>query len=97
MQMIIVENAGFYLPGPLRTLAGSVMIVLNRSNTALTVIPTRRNGRRRSQIIGYKMSPKIARGQQNTSKISQSRNLINMVSSFEPPQDSRHAHVMNSH
>jgi hypothetical protein len=41
-------------------------------------MPTRRNGRRRSQAIGYKMSARRARGQQKINKISQSINLINI-------------------
>jgi hypothetical protein len=45
------------------------------------VIPINRNGRRRSQTMGYRKSPRIASGQQSTNKISQSTNLINMISS----------------
>jgi hypothetical protein len=59
------------------------MMALNKSNTALTVIPTSLNGSRRSQTIGYRIKPRIARGQQSTSKINQSTNFKNMVSSFE--------------
>ena len=61
-----------YLLGPCRSLTGSVITVLKRLKTALTVMPIRRNGRRRSQAIGYKMSARWARGQQKINKISQS-------------------------
>jgi hypothetical protein len=69
-----------YLLGPLRTLAGSMMMALNNSSTALTEIPKRRKGRRRSQMIGYKRRAKRARGQQSTNKMSQRKNLINVFS-----------------
>lgn len=66
-----------YLRGPLKILAGKVMIALNKSKTAFTVMPISRKGRRRSQTIGYKNRAKSAMGQQIINRMNQSKNLIN--------------------
>jgi hypothetical protein len=57
-----------------------MIMALNNSSTALTEMPIRRKGRRRSQTIGYKRRAKRAIGQQITNKISQSKNFINVFS-----------------
>ncbi len=52
---------------PRRILTGSFNIVLKRSNTPSTAIPTNRNGSKSSQIIGYKTKTSKAKGQQKRS------------------------------
>ena len=61
--------------GPLRTLAGSIMMLLTSWRTPLTVIPINLKGMRRSQTIGYKNKARIARGQHKTKRSSQSKNF----------------------
>jgi hypothetical protein len=46
------------------------------SSTPLTTIPINRKGRRISQMRGYKMSAANAIGQQRTTRMHHSRNLI---------------------
>jgi hypothetical protein len=66
--------------GPFNTLAGRVMTALNRSRTAVTVIPIKRNGIRRIQTIGYKSKARRATGQQRTSRINHNRIFISISS-----------------
>jgi hypothetical protein len=72
--MEMEPGTGYYFP-PRRIRAGRVIIALRRSKTALTVIPRRRKGSAKSQMKGYRMSAKRARGQQTTKRISHKRNL----------------------
>jgi len=48
------------------------------SSTPLTTTPNNRKGRRISQTSGYKMRAANAIGQQRTSRMHQSRNLITL-------------------
>ena len=54
------------------------MMALNSSKTPPTAIPNNRKGRSSSQTKGYAISASRARGQHSTSKISQSKKLVNV-------------------
>jgi hypothetical protein len=75
------HRAYSYFLDPPKILAGSMMMDFNNWNTASTVMPIRRKGRRRIQTIGYKRRARRASGQQNTNKRSQSKNLVKV----DPP------------
>ena len=54
---------------------------LTKSKLKLTATPKRRKGRRRSQMIGYKIRAAIANGQQTMNRKIQSRK-VSMVVEF---------------
>src|SRR5687768_11107347 len=53
-------------------------------NTPLTAMPKRRNGRKVNKKMGYKSSARIARGQQRTIRISQSRKAAMVSAGLAP-------------
>jgi len=61
--------------GPFKILNGSVIIALNKSKTAVTVIPINLNGKSNNQTIGYRIKPIIAMGQQMKSKINHKKKV----------------------
>jgi hypothetical protein len=63
-----------------------MMIALNNSKTALTEMPMRRKGISKSQIIGYRKSARMARGQHKIKRISHNKNLATSV----PPSSLYH-------
>ena len=68
---------------PFNTLDGKVMMLFNKSNTALTVIPISLNGKSKSQIIGYKIKAMIATGQLIISNITHKKKDVINFSEFE--------------
>src|SRR5437867_1310805 len=63
--------------GTLRSkFAGNVTSAQTSSSTPLTTTPNNRNGIRTNHTSGYKISANKATGQQSTSRMHQSRNLI---------------------
>jgi hypothetical protein len=63
-----------------------MMMALNNSKTALTEMPMRRKGINKSQIIGYRKSARMARGQHKIKRISHNKNLA----TSEPPSSLYH-------
>ena len=66
-----------YLAPP-KILAGSKNKALINSKSPFTVSPISLKGRSRSQTMGYRRRARIAKGQQSSSKSSQSINLIHI-------------------
>lgn len=58
------------------------MIDFSRSNTAVTVIPTRRKGRVSSHAKGYIMRARRASGQHRKRRINHNKNFCIFVSFF---------------